>query len=92
MDGLEMIQEISPAHGADQVRGSSGHHQLLHHHLGPLRDLQRPAAPLLEVADPLLQVDLAARLARAELRALLALVDLLGQIDRLNARAHLSPR
>jgi len=57
-----------------------------------LKALTDRSAPLLEVADPLLQVDLAARLARAELRALLALVDLLGQIDRLNARAHLSPR
>ena len=55
-----------------------------------LSALQSRSAPLLEVADPLLQVDLAARVTRARLRAVLALVELVQQLDRLHAQAHLS--
>ncbi len=45
------------------------------------------AAPLLEVADPVLRTELEARLARAELRALLAFVELVEEVDRLEAAA-----
>ncbi len=46
------------------------------------------ADPLMEFADPLLQLELQARLTRAELRVLSALRDLVEQVDRRDAAAH----
>ncbi len=46
------------------------------------------ADPLMELADPLLQLELQARLTRAELRVLSALIDLVDQVDRRDAAAH----
>lgn len=44
--------------------------------------------PLMAVADPALQLELQARLVRAELRVLNAFIDLVEQLDRLDAAAH----
>ncbi len=44
--------------------------------------------PLLDVADPLLKLELQSRLARANLRVLSALIDLIDDLDRLNGEAH----
>ena len=43
------------------------------------------ATPLLELADPVLKLELRARIARSELRVLLATVELLEELDRLEA-------
>jgi outer membrane protein TolC len=49
--------------------------------------LVEQSAPLLELADPLLKIELEARLARAELRVQLALADLILDLDQLEAAA-----
>jgi len=46
------------------------------------------AEPLLELADPLVRIELEARMVRAELRVLAAYVDLVEELDRLAEEAH----
>ena len=46
------------------------------------------AEPLMELADPAVQLELRARLVRAELRTLTALIELVRELDRLHAAAH----
>lgn len=45
------------------------------------------AAPLLELADAVLKIELEARMVRAELRVLSAFVELVGELDRLDGEA-----
>jgi len=49
--------------------------------------LAEQAAPMMELADPLLKLDLEARMVRAELRVQLALADLIVELNRLEAAA-----
>jgi outer membrane protein TolC len=46
------------------------------------------ATPMLAVADPLLKIELEARMERAEQRVLMAYIDLIQELDRLDGAAH----
>ncbi|MCO4773600.1 MAG: TolC family protein [Deltaproteobacteria bacterium] len=53
-----------------------------------LEAIRATAEPLLDLADPLLELELQARMARASLRALNAFARVVEQLDRLDAEAH----
>lgn len=85
---LDDARQVAEQQLARRLRGAAAAKERWSVEKAHLDAITTHATPLLELADPLLKLELQSRLARAELRVLSALTDLVDALDRLDGEAH----